>query len=220
MSDLRNLPQAVLDRLAEGYGSEFLSERQRGFDVDRKGKTLEQRYSSRVEMRKLADGTPTILGYAAVYEHAYGVAGGPPWGWTETIARGAADKSISERDDVYLFFDHEGLSLSSTKDGSLTLESDKIGIYNESRVDARSQWSMEIVYRLESGQLDAMSWAFQAIRQEWNANYTERRIIEAKMFDVSVVSFPANPATVVQVRSGTSSRMDEMQSILAELRSA
>lgn len=219
MTDLRNLPEPVRQRLAEGYGADFLSQRQRGFDIDRRGKTLEQRYSPRVEMRKMADGTPVILGYAAVYEHAYDVAGGPPWGWTETVARGAPDKSINERDDVFLFFDHEGLSLSSTKDGSLTLESDKIGIYNESRVDPRSQWSMEIVYRLESGQLDAMSWAFQAVRQEWNANYTERRIIEAKMFDVSVVSYPANPATLVQVRSGVSSRMDEMQAILAELRS-
>lgn len=221
MTDLRNLPTPVLDRLADGYGSEFLSERHRGFDIDYKGKTLEHRATPRVEVRQASDGRPVIVGYAAIYEHSYDVAGGPEkFGWAETIGRGVATKSIEERDSVYLFFDHEGLPLASTKDGSLTLESDSIGLFNESLIDPRSQWSMEIVHRLESGQLDAMSWAFQATRQEWNDDYTERRITEAKIFDVSVVSFPANPATVVQLRSGTSSRMDELQAILADIRSA
>lgn len=222
MTDLRNLPDPVRERLTEGYGADFLSERHRGFDIDYRGKTLEHRATPRVELRSLADGTPVVVGYAAIYEHAYDVASGPPYGWTETVARGAVDKSIEERDEVYLFFDHEGLPLSATKAGTLTLESDKIGLFNESRIDARSAYSMEIVHRLERGELDAMSWAFRAIRQEWNADYTERRILEAKIYDVSVVSFPANPATVVQLRSAPSalSRMDEMQAILAEIRSA
>lgn len=220
-TDLRNLPEPVRARLAEGYGDDFLSERHRGFDINYKGKTLEHRATPRVELRSTPAGAPVIVGYAAIYEHAYDVAGGPEkFGWTETIGRSAVDKSIEERDEVYLFFDHEGLPLASTKDGSLTLESDKIGIFNESHPDVRSQWSMEIVHRLETGQLDAMSWAFQAVRQEWNQDYTERRITEAKIFDVSVVSFPANPATVVQLRSASPSRMDEMQAILAEIRSA
>lgn len=222
MTDLRNLPEPVRERLARGYGDDFLSERHRGFDIDYRGKTLEHRATPRVELRSLADGTPVIVGYAAIYEHAYNVASGPPYGWTETVARGAVDKSIEERDEVYLFFDHDGFPLSATKAGTLTLESDKIGLFNESRIDARSAYSMEIVHRLERGELDAMSWAFRAIRQEWNADYTERRILEAKIYDVSVVSFPANPATVVQLRSASSSpsRMDEMQAILAEIRSA
>lgn len=220
MTDLRNLPQPVRERLTAGYGADFLSERHRGFDIDYKGKTLEHRATPRLEVRSLADGTPVIVGYAAIYEHAYDVAGGAPYGWEETIARGAPDKSIDERDDVYLFFDHEGLPLAATKAGTLDLESDKIGLYNEARPDVRSQHSMEVVHRLERKELDAMSWAFQAIRQEWNADYTERRILEAKIFDVSIVSFPANPATVVQLRSASSSRMAEMQAILAEIRSA
>lgn len=222
MTDLRNLPQPVLERLADGYGADFLSERHRGFDIDYKGKTLEHRVTPRVELRSASDGAPVIVGYAAIYDHAYDVASGPPYGWTETIVRGAADKSIAEQDDVYLFFDHEGLPIASTKDQSLILESDKIGIFNESHPDVRSPWNMEIVHRLDTGVLDAMSWAFRAIRQEWNEDYTERRILEAKMYDVSVVSFPANPATVVQLRSAPSAptRMDEMQAILAEIRSA
>jgi HK97 family phage prohead protease len=225
VTDLRNLPDVVRERLADGYGPDFLSERHRGFDCDYRGKTLEHRATPRVELRAAADGTPIIAGYATVYEHAYDVAGGPPYGWTEMIARGAADKSVKEQDDVYLFFDHEGLPLSSTKAATLTLESDKVGLYNESRIDPRSAWSMEIVHRLERRELDAMSFAFRATRQEWNEDYTERRILEVRLFDVSVVSFPANPATVVQLRARSddappSTRLAEAQQILAEIRSA
>jgi HK97 family phage prohead protease len=212
--------------LAEGYGAEFLSHRHAGIDADHKrptwveSKTLEHRITPRrVEVRTLADGTPVIRGYAAVYDYAYDVAGGPAeFGWRETIVGGAIGKSVREQDEVYLFFDHDGLPLAATKAGTLSVESDKIGFFGEARLDQRSQYSMEVFHRVERGELDAMSWAFQAMRQEWNADYTERRIIEAKAFDQSIVSFPANPATVVGAHN-VSSRMAEMQSILAELRS-
>lgn len=201
MTDLRNLPDQVRVRLAEGYGNDYLSERHRGLDVNWKGAPAEERITARrLEVRAAGDGGHVVAGYATIYDYAYDVAGGPPFGWSETIGVGAASKSIAERDDVYLFFDHEGLPLASTKDGSLSLESDKIGLYNESRIDATSPYSMEIVRRVQSGALDAMSFAFKAMRQEWNEDYTERRITELQLFDVSVVSFPANPATLVHMR--------------------
>lgn len=202
MRDLRNLPAAVLDRLADAFGSEAVNERHRGVDIDYRGRTLEHRAHRGVEIRKTDDGDPIITGYATVYDHAYPIWGGAErGGWDEVIVRGAADKSVTEQDDVFLFFDHEGLPIARSSSKSLRLESDKIGLFSEGIVDQRSPWSMEIVHRLERGDLDAMSFAFQATRQEWNEDYTERFITEVKLFDVSVVSFPANPATVAQVRA-------------------
>lgn len=200
MNDYRNLPAQVLERIND-TDPEFLGARHRGFDIDYRGATLEHRANPMVEVRQSEDGNPEVVGYATVYEAPYEVAGGPPWGWSETIARGAADKSVRDRDSVYLFFDHQGLPLASTKAGSLSLESDTVGLYNRSVIDPRSNWSMEIVNRIDSGDLDAMSFAFRVLRQEWNEDYTERRILEVKLYDVSVVSFPANPATVVGTRA-------------------
>lgn len=231
MTDLRTLPEPVLQRLNDAYGAGFLSQRHAGLDADHKrpswgveSKTLEQRITPhQVEARKATDGTPIVRGYAAVYDYAYDVAGGPSqYGWRETIVRGAIDKSVREQDDVYLFFNHDGLTLAATKAGTLTVESNSIGFLGEARLDPRSQYSMEIYNRIERGELDSMSWAFQAIRQEWNKDYTERFITEARAFDQSVVSFPANPAATVVIPSPAlaASRMDEMQQILAELRSA
>jgi HK97 family phage prohead protease len=201
--DHRNLPAQVIERITAGYGDEFLAARHSGFDISYRGKVLEHRATQRVELRADGEGAdPIVQGYATIYDQPYDVLGGPSaYGWSETIVRGAADKSIAEQDEVYLFFDHEGLPLAATKAGTLRLESDKLGLYNESRIDPRSPWSMEIVTRLERGELDAMSFAFRALRQEWNDDYTERFITEVKLYDVSVVSFPANPATVVQLRT-------------------
>ena len=92
MTDLRNLPDPVRARLADGYGADFLAERHRGFDIDYRGKTLEHRATPRIELRAAADGSPIITGYATIYDHSYEVAGGAPYGWDETIVRGAADK--------------------------------------------------------------------------------------------------------------------------------
>lgn len=202
--DRRNLPAQVLARL----GAEFLTSRHRGFDLDFKGDVVEDRvYQGRLEARTADDGSPILVGYATVYDAPYDVMGGPPYGWTETIAAGACDKSAREamanlKSDggVYHFFDHVGLGLASTKDQTLTLVSDQVGLYNESRVDPTSPSNMEVVRRVQSGMLDAQSFAFQVLRQEWNGEYTERRILEVKLFDVSTVSFPANPFTSVMAR--------------------
>lgn len=224
MQDLRRLPEPVIHRLREAG---LYETRHAGVDVDHKrptwpeAKTLEQRIvPRRLEVRSIGSGAPVIQGYAAIYDRPYDVAGGPEaYGWRETIVAGAIDKSVRERDSIMLFFNHDGLSIASTEDGTLTVESDKIGYYSESRPDPRSQFNMEILYRLESGALNAMSWAFQAVRQEWNRDYTERFIIEAKAFDQSIVNFPANPETIVQVRQNAPQNIERMQQILAELRS-
>jgi HK97 family phage prohead protease len=207
LTDYRNLPDVVRQRLANADID--LDQRHRGFDIDYCGKTLELRATQRVEVRRLTDGSPEITGYASVYDHGYDVFGGPPNGWTEIVARGAADKSISEQDEVYLFFDHDGLPLAATKAHTLTLESDRIGLYSEARVDPTDPLSMAVVRRLERRELDAMSFAFKVTRQRWEDDDGHemdpmtapvRRIQEVRLFDVSVVSFPANPATYVQVR--------------------
>jgi len=200
--DRRLLPAPVLRRLSDAYGDAALAVAHRGFDIDYAGKRLEHRATrGQLEIRQDSpDVGPVIRGYATVYGEDYDVWGGPPYGFREIVEPGAADKSVTERDDVYLFFDHEGLPLAATKAGTLTLASDSRGLYSEARPDRGSPYSMEIISRLERGELDAMSFAFEVIQDEWNQDYTERSIREVKLFDVSVVSFPANPATVVGLR--------------------
>jgi hypothetical protein len=198
------LPRSIRERLA---GQDInLREPVRGFTVLRHGRIYEARSTQHVEARNGDDGAPRLDGYATTYADPYDMYGGSAngYGWSEIIAKGAAEKSVRERDDVYLFFDHDGLPLASTKDRSLTLTSDSHGLRSEALLDAASPFSMEVYRRVQLRQLDRMSFAFQVLRERWeNVDGEEeswmtapvRKILEVKLFDTSVVSFPANPGT-------------------------
>lgn len=209
MTDLRNLPEPVLERLASVVRDDRPGELTRcGLDVIQRNDVLEARRFATPEVRVEDDGTVVVDGYASVYEYPYEVAGGPPWGWTETIAEGATRKSVLERDRVGLLTNHDsstafGLALAANYAGSLELESDKVGLRMAAtfapskRVNVARDFLLD---SLEQRTADSMSFAFRVTRQEWNEDYTERRILEVRLYDVSVVNYPANPAAVAQIR--------------------
>ncbi len=206
MRDLRNLPDHVLDRLADAFGVEALAEPLAGFDaivVDRGVQKRVEERARTVELRAADDQYPKLEGYALIYDTSYDVFGGPPIGWREMIAAGAAKKSVAERDDVRLLVNHAGIPLARTASNTLRLESDDVGLFvgTPDGIDMRSPDVQSLVVAMERGDIDQMSFAFRATRQEWNDDFTERVIREVQLFDVSVVTFPANPATVAQLRA-------------------
>lgn len=188
-----NLPDAVRSRLEDVQkpGVAMPVKATRGVEEERVRK---------VEFRVADDGTVEIEGYATVWDTPYDVAGGAPYGWSEVISRGAADKALAERDDTRLLVNHDGIPLARTKSGTLTLEADPVGLLTRARLDPKNPTVAELRSAMERGDIDEMSFAFRATRQEWNDDYTERRITEVRLFDVSVVTYPANPATHVQLR--------------------
>jgi HK97 family phage prohead protease len=154
-----------------------------------------------LELRAEDGKPPTLSGYALVYENRYDIGGGPEaGGFTETIARGAAAKSAGEA-DVRLLVNHTGVPLARTKSGTLRLESDDIGLRVDAELDPANPAVAELRSAMGRGDLDAMSFAFKAVRQSFDTNTDVRTINELKLYDVSVVTFPANPATVVQMRT-------------------
>ena len=52
---------------------------------------------------------------------------------------------------------------------------------------------------MERGALGQMSFAFGVPRQAWSADWAERRITEVRLFDVSVVTYPANDQTMALI---------------------
>lgn len=209
MNDYRNLPEPVLERLARVFRDDKPGALTRdGFDVLQRNNVLEARRFATPEVRVAEDGTVVVDGYATVYEYPYEVAGGPPFGWIETIAEGATRKSVLERDRVGLLTNHDsdtalGLALAANYAGSLELESDSVGLRMAAtfkptnRVNVAREFLLD---SLEQRTADSMSFAFRVTRQEWNADYTERRILEVRLYDVSVVNYPANPAALAQIR--------------------
>jgi len=161
----------------------------------------EVRRVERLELRQSEDGLPVLEGYATVYDYRYDIGGGPDaGGFTEVIAKGAAAKSAKEA-DVRLLVDHDGVPLARTKSGTLELMSDDIGLKVRATLDPSNPAAQEVRSAMERGDLDQMSFAFRVVRESWSKDYTERTISEVKLFDVSVVTYPANPATVVKLRA-------------------
>lgn len=145
------------------------------------------------------DGTLGLNGYACVTGVAYEV---NDWLGTyeETVEPGSFSKTLAEKDDVRLLLNHDGLPLARTKSGTLRLSEDNTGLATDADLDKRSGLTNDVSVAMERGDLDQMSFAFQVTRQEWNEDYTQRFIREVKLFDVSVVTFPASPSTSVKLR--------------------
>ena len=205
MRDLRNLPPAVLARL----GTDPVP----GVDVVTTYRGREWRIEERrhhIELRATEDGSPIIEGYASTTGQWYDVFGGPPWGWREQIAPGAFEAALSRGDDTRMLINHGDLPIARTRSGTLHMEEDKLGlrVHTPSGVDMRSPAVVTLVTAMERGDVDEMSFAFtidvdaDGQRMEsWNEDFTERTIRGVRLFDVSVVTYPANPATVAQLRT-------------------
>lgn len=171
-----------------------------------------------------ATGPLTLKGYASVFETPYEMYGGPPWGWVEEVDAGAFDKTLREKPDVQLLINHTGLPLARTKSGTLRLNADKVGLDSEAGLEPRSATVQELALAMDRGDIDEMSFAFRVVRQEWNEDYTERRLLEVSIHrgDVSVVNYGANPATSATLRALSLAGLADMEpaEILAEVRAA
>ena len=62
---------------------------------------------------------------------------------------------------------------------------------------------MRIVPKMERGDLDKMSIAFRATKQDWDksGDIPKRTVTEAELVDVSIVSVPAFSGTDIALRS-------------------
>lgn len=159
-----------------------------------------------IEFRGLEDGSLRFAGYASVTEYGYEVYGGPPFGWTETIARGAFKKTLAEGADVNFLINHEGMSLARTKSGTLTLLEDKVGLRANADLDPANPDVQRLQSAIKRGDIDEMSFGFRVERDEWLDERgdpsnkmvgTQRRITEVNMNkgDVSSVNYGANDGT-------------------------
>lgn len=191
--------------------------------ADRAGKRgIERRnYAVQLEVRKPAAGGPSkVEGYASVTEHGFEM-----WdmlgSYTEVVRTGAFKKTLSEHPQVQLLLNHGGVAMAYTKAGTLRLAEDDHGLHMSADVNPVRGDVRDMLTAIEDGNVDEMSFAFRATRQQWSPDYDQRDILEVDMHrgDVSVVNFGANPATSLALRSQDFERMpdDAARAMLARL---
>lgn len=166
-------------------------------DSRSKMKKIERRtYTVRNVEARSEDGEMRLSGYAAVFNEP-----SLPLPFREYISPGAFRKTLQETPDVRLLINHEGLPLARTKNGTMTLIEDEVGLRFDA-VLADTSESRDLYKLIERGDVDQMSFAFRVIRQKWNGDRSERTLTEVSLADgdVSVVTYPAYPATSVEAR--------------------
>lgn len=147
-----------------------------------------------------------VSGYAAVFNEVADIGGY----FREVILPGAFTEAIG-RDDVVFLVDHGGLPLARTKSGTLKLTEDSHGLRIESELDPTDPDVQQIVPKMKRGDLDKMSFAFFADKQEWDDTQDPplRTVKQARLLDVSIVSYPAYEGTEIGLRSLDSHRKDK-----------
>ena len=149
-----------------------------------------------IEARQAEDGTMRMAGYAAVFNEP-----SLPLPFIEKIAPGAFTKTLQETPDVRLLINHEGLPMARTKNGTMRLYEDATGLFFEAEL-ANTQEARDLYTLVARGDVDQMSFAFRVIRQNWSKDRSERTLAEVSLADgdVSIVTYPAYPATSVEAR--------------------
>ena len=155
---------------------------------------------SAVEERKDNDNdTLLFTGYASVFDKPYGVRDGRGQ-YNETIKPGAFKKTLKEQDDVRFLVNHDGIPLARTSSGTLQLEEDEYGLFVRAELDPSNPTVAEVSSAMKRGDLNEMSFAFAAIKDNFDNNGENREVNEARLFDVSVVTYPANPWAGAKLR--------------------
>tara|TARA_R110002012_G_scaffold56017_2_gene143132 strand:- start:3910 stop:5805 length:1896 start_codon:yes stop_codon:yes gene_type:complete len=155
---------------------------------------------SAVEERNTNDNdTLLFTGYASVFDKPYGVRDSRGQ-YNETIKQGAFKKTLKEQDDVRFLVNHDGIPLARTSSGTLQLEEDDYGLFVRAELDPSNPTVAEVSSAMKRGDLNEMSFAFAAIKDNFDNNGENREVNEARLFDVSVVTYPANPWAGAKLR--------------------
>lgn len=159
----------------------------------RRAIALDSKFQTRSE-----DGKFYIEGYFAVF-------GGQYWLWEnacETIEQGAFDGQTTE--DVRALVNHDStLVLGRTTVGTLVLKQNEQGLWGRIEINQADQDAMNLYERVKRGDVSQCSFGFDILDE-----YTEQKengvtvwhIRKVKLYEVSVVTFPAYESTAVQAR--------------------
>ena len=105
----------------------------------------------------------------------------------------------ADLNDVVFRVDHEGPVYARTSAGSVELWTDEHGLAQRTDL-GRTQRAKDLFYDIAAGNYPKMSFAFSVAEDHFD-RATHTRVIDriAKVYDVSPVSFPANPTTELSV---------------------
>ncbi len=155
-----------------------------------------------VEIRSLPeeDGGGAIISGTAI---PYNSESEEMYGFREIVAPGAFKGSLGN--DIRCLWNHDtGKPLGRTTNGTLTLRDTESGLAYECKLPETS-WGKDARESISRGDVTGMSFGFRVLQDEWaypkDSDIVVRTILEAELFEVSPVTFPAYPESVAEARN-------------------
>lgn len=144
------------------------------------------------------NGEMRIEGYFSVFNSRYEL-----WdGAYEVVLPGAFDGETKK--DVRALINHDStLVLGRTTAGTLELREDDYGLWGSILVNGSDQDAVNLYERVKRGDVDQCSFGFDIVDEDIeysDGNPTVWKIKKVRLYEVSVVTFPAYEATSVQAR--------------------
>jgi len=174
-------------------------------------RTIERRVLPMDVVMRAGDGEESgrLIGHAAVFNEWTKIS--EPWFgdlYEEQVAPGAFRKTIKEGDIRALWNHDPNIVLGRLKAGTLELKEDDAGLA-ATITPPDNEWGRPVLDAVRRGDVSGMSIAFQVVKESWTIPDKEKepgalrkRVIrEAKLFEVSPVTFPAYPQTDIGARS-------------------
>lgn len=161
----------------------------------RQTRSIESKFNTRDD----GEGKKYIEGYFAVFNSDYQL-----WeGASESVAPGAFDNTLG--DDIRALIDHDSrLVLGRNTAHTLELRQDEHGLWGSVEINPNDQDALNLYARVQRGDVDQCSFGFDIVREDYevlangDVHWTIR---EVKLWEVSVVTFPAYESTSVKARA-------------------
>ncbi|MBD8005825.1 HK97 family phage prohead protease [Bacillus norwichensis] len=157
--------------------------------------------TSKIEIREDDDGNRTLSGYAVKWERKSQVLG-YFYKFREQFKKGAFADSLSKDDQRFLWSHDTGKVLGRTKNNTLRLEEDSIGLRFELDLP-KTTLGNDTYESIKRGDVDGVSFGFRMEDheiEEPDDDLPLRTVKKARLLEVSAVAFPAYPDSEVSAR--------------------
>lgn len=139
-----------------------------------------------------------IEGYFAVFNTRYEM-----WeGAAETVLKGAFADTLGE--DIRALINHNtDFVLGRTAAGTLELSEDDTGLFGRIKINKNDSDAMNLYARVQRGDVNQCSFGFDIVDETYKTDAQGNVLWElrkVKLYEVSVVTFPAYDDTIVQAR--------------------
>jgi len=142
------------------------------------------------EIKDINDEDGTFSGYAATFSDK-------PDSYGDIIDQGAFKRTISKANmgnRIKILWNHYVLEPIGRP---IKLKEDEKGLYFEGKLSLGVQRAREILTLMKDGVINEMSIGYNSIKESYNTETHVRHIQEIKLWDISPVTFAANPEAVI-----------------------